>query len=313
MKIKIISTLIISLLVTNLWAQDYFFTQNTTSQNFSPSFTGINKSGRINLGAKNNPQLDLYTTVFISYDHFFDKINSGFGLFFINDNCENKVGTREFAFNYTYEFNVNKKIKIRPALGISLRNDFVDFHYLVFGDQINFNGGVSPTTITVPPSPSIFNFDFTSSILIYGDRFWAGFTANHLAPVSNSMYYSDIYVKPKFSTFAGYKIFIEESVNDYFEKSVVLNASYITNTVYDYTDLRVYLNWDIITFALGMRNSIKEKYNTSSSSLISIIGINLKNLKIGYSYDWGIISKANYHEISLTYMILKNAKISESL
>lgn len=297
MRTIIFILIILSITITELSAQDYFFTQNTTSQFLSPSYAGINKKPRASLGIKDCPNFNLYKTFFLSYDHYFDKINSGFGVYIINDEAA-YIGTRDFAFNYTYEFNITKKIQLRPAIGLVIKQYSIEFNKMIFGDQINY-GGTSPSSIEVTPIPHKSNFDFTTSLLVFGRNFWGGFTASHLAPANNSMYLYEIYAKPKFSLFAGYKFILEESNNDYFEKSVVLNANYVTNNVYDYGDVRANLNWNFVTLALGMRNSIKYVH---SNTIISIIGLNLKNFKIGYSYDWGLESGINYHEVSLTYL-----------
>jgi len=304
MKSKIIITVFLSCFISGLWAQDYFFTQNTTTLNLSPSFAGINSNAsRFNFGYKVEPVTKLYNTIFISYDQFFDKIKSGIGLNLLRDaGAGSKIGTSKICLNYTFEFDITKKVKVRPGINFSLGSEFVDFPDLVFGDQIS-TGGTSPVSIESPPIPSYSYLDFSSSLLIFGDKFWAGLTADHLVPSTNSAYFNKTYKNIQISCFGGYKFLLSESVNSYFEKSIVLTTNYVTNSKFDFLDFRTYLNWDILTVALGYRNSPKAFKQYNSSSIIAIAGINLKNLKIGYSFDWGINSYINYQEVSLTYLI----------
>lgn len=312
MKRKIYITLIISLIITNLSAQDYFFTQNTTSQYLSPSFAGIDRFNRLSFGFKTNLDVNLYNTTYVSYDQFFDKIKSGIGINIMTDR-NSMIGITELSLNYNYELNINDKIKFRPALGISYRNDFVNFNQLTFGDQISSTGYISPATIASPTQSNKSVFDFATSLLVYANRFWCGFTVNHLAPVNVSMYHFDIPLEPKFSVFGGYKQMISENSENSSEKSIILTANYVTNTIFDYSDFRAYVNWDIITFALGMRNSLINKYNMNSATLISILGIKISKFNIGYSYDWGLNSILSYHEISLTYLFEKHEKVSKKV
>ena len=316
--------LLILLLVVSpifLSAQDYFFTQNSNSMTLSPSFTGITESGRVNIATRNNFGNNLYSTYLLSYDHYFDKINSGFGIYALRDqaNGSGSLANTKIALNYAFQVKLFGNLKFRPGINLSYSYESLSMQNLIFSDQISPTGEVSGTSIILLHENAKY-FDMDASVLFYTSRFWFGTTVSHLFMPNNSVqsFWSsepisrNIFSIPiKTNIFAGYKFLLEESLNNDYEKSIIVSGNYSIQSEFSLLDLRTYFNWNIMSIGVGSRFGINELFNhfesyNSYNSIFAILGINFKNLNIGYSYDYFIANIGGYHEISLKYKLKNN-------
>jgi len=311
MKNKIILTIVLSLLFINVKAQLYNFTQNTNSLTLSPAFAGIDNISKISLDVKDwNPSISgTFVTQTISGEKFFKKINSGIGFYFLRD-ANSYIGTNKTVLNYNYQFNLTQRLKLSTGLSTALITDFVDFQKLIFSDMIGSDGYVSNITISQPPLPRLRKIDFSASSIIYSKKFWAGITFDNLMRNSNSLnLFEQIKMPIKISVFGGYKYIIAKGLEgQQKEKSLIFTSFYTNNSINDIFDIRAYVNYNILTFAMGMKRSIFENLKFgfgSSPTIITIIGLNLKTIKIGYSYDYGNSYLQSSHEISINYVFKK--------
>ncbi len=311
----------IILLPISVKSQNYYFTQNSNSMTLSPSFTGINKDGAsLNTSARNSLINNSYLTYLLSYDLFIDKINSGFGIYILRDQfAGSSIASSNYVLNYTYEVKLSEKIYFRPALNLSYQNNSVEFQKLIFRDQIN-NGIYDGNTTSMNPIPwsSTPILDMATSVLFYGNNFWTGANVNSLFGYNPrnmfqpNLFNYDGYFAPRYSIFGGYKIILEESINNSYEKSVIFSGNYTSQYQFNILDFRTYFNWNILTVGTGARVGINNlqtnsKHANKFNSIIIIIGSNYKKLKIGYSYDL-YINSFGYHEISLKYQLKSRKK-----
>ncbi len=317
---KKIIIIAIILLPFSLKSQNYFFTQNSNSMTLSPSFAGINKEGaRLNTAFRNSYINNSYLTYQLSYDVFIDKMNSGLGFYILVDDFgQGLINSSNYVLNYTYEVKLSEKIFFRPALNLSYENNYSGFFKVIFRDQLSNgvnNGNGTLHQITMMSSSVL---DMGPAVLFYGNTFWAGANVNNLLSYKQQdIYKPNLFsynkdITQKYSIFGGYKLILEESINNSYEKSFIFSGNYTSQYQINILNARTYFNWQMLTVGIGGRvglNNLQKKNNYANkfNSIMIITGINYKRLKIGYSYDLNINS-FGYHELGLNYQFKSRKK-----
>lgn len=286
----------------------------------SPAFAGSAMAPRAILNYRNQwPALNAnYVTSMLSVDHYIDRFNSGIGLLVVNDQQFSNLKSVSAALQYSYQLKITENLAARAGFEAAFVTRSADFFRLTFGDQLSNRGVISPTTLdpVADLGPRIRYATFSTGLLVYDQRFWAGLSAHHLNRPNQAFEINRSDPLPmRITVHGGYKIPLADyeignNLGDQIgrEKSVSFATLYKKQGKFDQLDLGAYLTYAPLTFGLWYRGIPIKQYDrglNNHDAAVFLIGYRQDNFSFGYSYDATISSlgfaSGGSHEISLAY------------
>lgn len=297
--------------VATLRAQDPQFSQYYQSPLYlNPGFTGITNQQRATFIHRiqwpNLPQA--FSTFAASYDIWVDELRSGFGIMATTD----KLGsagwrTSTVNFNYSYKVRLSEKLVFSPGLSFGYGINGLDRSKLSFGDGLEFSG------LSLDPGLQRLGntqyFDFSAGFVLYSKALFLGSAFSHINTPNLSILNTEARLPMKMVFHGGGRITLNRGIR------TVAKPSYLTPSfVYriqgasSQLDLGVNYHIDPVSVGVWYRGKPFDQSVINSvqqDALIFTMGIYLKNLTVGYSYDFTTsqLSSASggAHEISLVY------------
>ena len=305
-----------------LFAQDAQFSQPYAAPLYlNPAFTGDTKENRLSFSYRKQwAKIDNgFTSYIASFDHYKEKMNSGFGAYILYD----QAGTSGYRvtgvnFSYSYDARINRWSGIKG--GLSLGYSFVKFNEndLLFADQIISGSNQSIESNLVNQKSYL---DMGAGFLYYNKFVWLGVAVNHLNMPNISMMDQIERLPMKFSIHGGFKVWNKRNQWGKEMSSLNLLAHYKFQADWDQLDIGAYFNFLPVIVGVWYRGiPLLKSYSPNYSnheSLILLIGLEYKDrFRIGYSYDFTIselsMSSGGSHEITLIYEWPENSKNSRS-
>ena len=315
--------LIISLLsgamsLSPLRAQDPQFSQFYAAPLYlNPAFAGSSELSRAGLNFRSQwPSLEAnFTTVSAYFDHFFEDYNSGVGVI-VNGDREGLSGLQSISagLQYSYRLQVTDWLTVRPGAEVAFYNRDLNFDKLIFGDQLNESGLISDLTgepLNTGLSRSFV--DLSLGGLVYSENFFLGYAAHHVNTPNQSLVEEESPLAMKHSVHGGYRFLLPTGFRQFGfnkdgkERSMTPTFQYKRQGNFDQLDVGAYLTYEPVVFGLWYRglpvSQLRDLPN--SESIIALVGLVLKDLNIGYSFDYTIsglgIQSGGAHEISIAY------------
>lgn len=318
--------ILVSMLL-NAVGQDPQFTQfYAAPQYLNPAFTGLTKQHRFVANYRNQwPGVKkTFQTSLAAYDGRLVKINSGIGIFVMQD-VAGTAGLKhsQVGLSYAYQFDLNNKSQIRAGLSASFNSKSVGFSKLVFNDMLITGSGISSEGNTYSQKNYL---DINAGLLYNSEKIWFGVAAKHLNKPNVSLQSGSDPLPMDIGIHGGYRFNFKSGENKTESKPVTKAQSkpvpkpknYIAVAFnykhlqkYDQLDLGLYYYLEPITVGVWYRGIPFKNYssafvNHESMALLIGCAIPKYNLRVGYSYDLTISSlKINNtkgaHEISLVY------------
>lgn len=303
-------------LVIRVNGQDPHFTQFYANPLYlGPSFAGATEGDRLTAAYRNQwPELvsGVFVTYSFSYDHFFENFNSGVGVLLMKDVAgTGDLGITNAGIMYSYDIKVNEQFHLRPGIHFNYTQQGLDFSKLTWNDELaNPDGG----TIEQEPYPSKPDVDFAASILGYGDRWWAGFTWDHMLRPNYGLYNNEVQWPYKFSLYGGYQILKRAKLTNPIDETVSLAFYFRHQDIYTQLDLGLY--WFKAPLMLGLwyrgipfrgmgGDGDPYQKDPRGDALAFLIGYKMDQLRVGYSYDFTIShlvsTTGGAHELVVTY------------
>ncbi len=300
---------------SNLFGQDQQYTQFYSNPlNLNSAFAGTSIQSRAVMNYRN--QWPALPKAFVSYsfamDHFVPQWNSGLGITVNHDKAG--VGGLSYtsaAFHYAYEIALTRKFSLRPALSFGFGSTFLDIDKLTFMDQLaRDNDGSS----TLDPDRDRFdktpvNYpDFGSGIVLYSDKVWVGASLQHMNEPIQSFTGGDTRLPSKLSVHGGVRIKLLDGGAFSKRQYIVPAFNYQSQGLFDQLDIGFYYEYAPLIVGLWYRGLPGVKKNgydyVNQDAMAILVGYELNNMKIGYSYDLTISqltpNSAGAHEISLS-------------
>lgn len=305
--IYIITILIVSgSTVSN--GQDPMFTQFYAAPVYlSPSLAGADGGTRVILNFRDQwPKLPGdYITYALSADHYLEKFRSGIGLLLLRDQAAGGlINTTNIGINYNYNFNISKKWKLIPGIQVYYYTKSINYNRLVFSDQISrdYTTPVSIEMERLTTLKPIRHLDITSSLLAYSDRFWAGFTLDHMLSINSTLKAEGGYIPIRLSFYGGGKYFISGRMRSQKEESITGAFNFMYQSQYKYLDLGAFYTRSPLQFGLWYRGIPIFVENPNIGALTLQFGYKINNITIGYSYDYTLsrlmTKTGGAHEVS---------------
>lgn len=257
----------------------------------NPAITGSAECSRFNLidrhqwlGFAGAPKTQILTaeSAFISGTR-----SHGLGLHLHNDinGAQKQIGGNII---YAYHFYLNRRKTIRMGLGLAgtiyqLALDERDFS--------NINDPVVSWSITRE-----FNFDASTGVYIYHDKFFAGLSAVQLLPAMSSL--SSYTNTRTFYLYTGSHIILQGS-DISFHPSILYSINQEGQMHIDLNPGFTYKDnyWMILSY----RHLLNE-FPGQPNSLVTYLGINYKNFVFAYGFDIGLTALQKHHFGSHEFM-----------
>lgn len=297
---------------STLCAQDPQFSQYYQAPLYlNPGFAGLTPQQRLVFNHRmqwpNLPQA--FSTYAASYDLFVPELRSGFGVLVTTD----KMGsagwrTTTGSLLYSYKLKITEKLIFSPGLSFGFGTNGLDRSKITLGDGLEYDG------LTL--DPDVFKlgrqtyFDFASGFLLYSRKSWIGASFAHMNRANLSVLGEESRLPMKTAIHAGIRLDMSGGLR---ERG---RASYLTPSfIYrmqgpTFSQLDVGLNYHVDPISVGVwyrgKPFQKAVNNTiEQDALILFLGLYLKQLNFGYSYDFTISelqpASGGSHEISLIY------------
>jgi type IX secretion system PorP/SprF family membrane protein len=310
---KFFGSLILSVTALFSVAQDPLFSQYYQSPLYlNPGFTGITNQQRATLVHRiqwpNLPQA--FTTTAASYDIWVDELKSGFGILATSD----KMGsagwrTNTVGLNYSYKVRLTKKIVFSPGLYFGYGINGLDRSKLQFGDALDFSFNGQSLDPALQRLGNTQYFDFGAGFVLYNKDLFLGTSFSHINNPNLSILSTESRLPMKVVIHGGGRIALNGGTR------TVARASYLTPSfiyrvqgLVSQMDLGVNYHVDPVSVGVWYRGKPFETTvaNTvQQDALIFTMGLYLKNLTVGYSYDFTTsgfsTASGGAHEISLVY------------
>lgn len=299
-------------------AQDPQFSQYYAAPLYlNPAFAGSTELTRAGLNFRSQwPSLEAnFTTASVYFDHFFEDYNSGVGAIITGDR-EGLSGLQSISIGlqYAYQLRLTDNLTFRPGVQAAFYNRDLNFGQLLFGDQLDDSGVISPVTgETLNTGLSKSFFDLTLGGILYNENFYFGYSAGHVTTPNQSITGDVSRLQMKHSFHGGYRFMLPSGFGRVGEdergreRSVTPTAQYKRQGNFDQLDLGMYLTYEPLVVGLWYRGiPVPQLENfPNNESVILLLGMILNDLNIGYSFDYTIsglgIQSGGAHEISLVY------------
>ncbi len=287
-------------------AQDPTFSQFYANPLYlSPSFAGATDEYRLAINYRN--QWPAVPGVFHTYSVAFDKAlpsyNSGIGILATYDVAgSGDLSTTNIGLLYSYDFKINDEWNIRPGINFKFYYLGLDFYKLIFNSQIT-GTGITPS-INPPPFDNVADVDFASSLLVYNEKIWAGFTLDHLLKPDQSLYGEDTFLPTKFNLYGGVQLIRTGRLRQKLQEVLSVAINFQKQAKFYQSDVGLYYYKDPLIFGIWYRG-IPFMTSQAGDAVIGLVGIKTNQIHIGYSYDFTISNLINStsgaHEISMVY------------
>lgn len=296
---------------TQAVSQDPQFSQYYQSPLYlNPGFTGITNQQRATFIHRIQwPELpQSFATFAASYDIWVDELRSGFGILATTD----KMGsagwrTTTVNLNYSYKVRLNEKLVFSPGLSFGYGINGLDRSKLSLGDGLEFNG------VSLDPDLQRLGntqyFDFSSGFVMYSKTLFFGAAFNHMNTPNLSILNGETRLPMKMVFHGGGRITLNGGIRTVAKPSY-LTPSFVYRIQGPSSQLDVGVNYHIDPVSVGVWYRGKPfettvKNTIQQDALIFTMGIYLKSLTIGYSYDFTTsqlsTASGGAHEISLVY------------
>jgi type IX secretion system PorP/SprF family membrane protein len=296
-------------------AQDYHFTQFYANKLYlAPSLAGVNIRNRV-IGNYRNQWAGVngYTTYSLSYDHFFQKYNSGIGLLFIQDQAgDGKLGSQNLGLHYSYDFAITQGFHFRPGVSLSYIKRGIDFDKLYTSSQISPED-MDIATHGINGSAPNGDMDAAVSGLVYTRSFILGLTVDHLLHPNLSYLGSGEAQKTKYALFSVLTIYREGKLIKPIDETISLAANLSGSQKFTQLDFGLY--WAKIPLILGVwYRGIPVVNSDRGDSFSFLAGFKFRKFTLGYSYDMPVsnlmVNKTyGSHELS---MAVEFAKVGDT-
>lgn len=313
MKKIILILLLISF--SELWAQDPVFTQFYAAPTIlNPAFAGSRNSTRFSLGYRNQwlgVKSD-FNSFYASGDAYIGSINSGVGANIINQKeARTNYSYTQLNLMYSRHLKLDENWSLFPGISFGYALRQFNFNGLLFEDQIDLgSGSTNPTQDEFAERGNIHIFDISAGFVLYHTNAWFGLSAKHLnKPNISFVEEQELTLNMFISVHGGYRFTLadkSEFDQNPYGTYLFLTMNYMNQGPYNRLDLGA--EFEISNFFVGMLSSISTGQQLETSDLLlsvnPLMGMQIKQFKIGLSYDFPLSSignNAGTAEITLQY------------
>ncbi len=284
----------------------------------NPALTGNTYQDRVSMNYRLQwPHIGTgYRTYAVAYDHRSSTTNSGIGGMVMHDQAGSyQLSFTQAALCYSYEARINRRSGVRGGLRLGYTQRAVDPSRLLFADQVirEASSSIEPMIID-----RISYFDASAGFLYFNEKFWAGFSLNHLNQPQQSLSVAgDVKLPMRTSVHTGYRFAVDGRNFRTSESLLTIAAHYKAQGKWDQLDIGGYLDHRQLIIGLWYRGlpGIKSYApgHPNDDAVVAMIGVETNGqLQVVYSYDVTVstlsMRSGGAHEVSLIYEWPKKGK-----
>ncbi|HQW86130.1 MAG TPA: type IX secretion system membrane protein PorP/SprF [Flavobacteriales bacterium] len=318
---KLSLPLVLALAPAALLAQDPQLSQFFAAPMYlNPALTGNTYQDRIAMNYRNqwpSAVVNAFQTYTASYEHRSQKLNSGFGVMAMRDVAgANGLAFTQVAAAYSYEARINRKSAFRGGVRAAWTNRSYDPNSFLFADQVIRDNAA--TSIESGFVQQVSYMDLSAGGLYYNERFWAGFSVNHLNRPQQSLFLTgDARLPMRTSVHTGYRFPLDGQRMIHSNTVGTFATHYKAQGKWDQFDVGFYVDHDKLLAGIWYRGIPGLKAYApgypNNDAVVLMAGYETPlQLRIVYSYDitisWLDLSSGGAHEVSLTYEWPRKAK-----
>ncbi|WP_018476352.1 PorP/SprF family type IX secretion system membrane protein [Pontibacter roseus] len=289
---KILLCLICCFWSLGLVAQDALFTQQYANRLYlNPAFSGLGRSWSVTAAHRNQwPSLNgSFVTNQLSADYRIAGTKSAVGMVLQQDKAGvGGLQKLQVALAYAYHTQLTENMAFSAGLQSSFASLRVNYDNLVFGDQLSDNGQTALTSAEANSFEPTSFLSFAAGGLLYNNQFWAGFTVSHLNQPSFG-FAEKTQLPLRYVASAGYKFYLPSGLsrrNAEFSLSPAVHFTHQQNL--SRTDIALYTIYSPLTLGVIYKGVPVTGAADQDQSLGVIAGIQLDQLRIGFSHDVGL-------------------------
>ncbi len=294
------------------WAcgQDFQFSQQYMNRlHLNPAFVGLRSDYSVAAAYRNQwHNLDNgFVTQQISGDYKFKNKKTAAGLVASLDKTGKAGFTRtQVGGIYAYQTALNENFAASVALQASYGSQRFSYTNLIFGDQLNNNGPINPTSQENYIYDPVTYLSVAAGGVLYNNQFWFSLAAHH-ANQPDIGFGIESKLPVKFTLNTGYKFYVNNYYRDayLYEFSITPTITYTQQQYFKKTDLGLYFTYTPVTLGLIYRGLPLGSNFTYDQSVAVITGIVLEPFRLAYSYDvvfTGAGSRTGgAHEIAISF------------
>ena len=296
-------------------AQDLIFSQYYNAPiHINPAFAGTVAYPHFTTNYRMQwPSLNsVYKTYAVTYDQYFKKMNSGLGFIAISDDQgDGTLKTTKLAGIYSYKIRFNQDWQIKFGIEAGINQSRLNWDKLIFLDQIDAVSGPFdtagipyPSKEVRPESLSNSFLDVSMGLLLYNPLYYVGISLDHVngpyAGFTQSETDASSESLPVLLTLhGGLQIVLEEDNKGKPTTFISPNIVYARQSSFNQVNLGAYIQVREIFGGVWIRHTLK-----NIDSYIFSFGLNLNNIKIGYSFDLTSsklgLSTGGSHEVGIS-------------
>jgi len=267
-------------------SQDVSFSQiNNNKLYLNPAFAGSTSNPELTMSYRNQwPALgNQFVTSFLSYEEYDPSLNSGFGVTLMNDRSGNGIySLNSISTFYSNQQRLSPKLNVKFGLELGYKQNFIDNNKLFFEDSFN---GTSFSLITNEPFMNglkVHYFDLSSGLLLFSDKWFFGFAANHVNTPNQSLIFGESYLPVKYGIHGGGHI--SKNKYAYVRRNVTYMPSFSFLKQGEFSQLTVNNNINLDKFLFGAGFRFVEGYSYRDAIIFNF-GVDTGDLVFHYSYD----------------------------
>lgn len=268
-------------------AQDAIFSQHYANPLYlNPAFTGTTQCNRLIFNYRNQPfpLFGSFSTYSFSADYHSDLLSGGIGFNLVHDTQGGFIDQSQAGAFYAWQSQLTPNWSISLGIQASYINTRLNRTNLIFPDQNPHSSNTISTTGETFNQPTGSHIaDFSTGLLIYNNRFYAGLAINHLAQPEVELFENSL-LERKYSLMMGYNF-----TNNERNQRNTDNISVSPNIIIQSQSGNLRFNYGL---SAGLKNLVGGVWFRHSiqhpNTLIFMLGLKQVNYTIGYSYDYSL-------------------------
>ncbi len=245
----------------------------------NPAFAGSTNCSRAVFNYRMVRSIENLHTANFSFDRFVDRLHGGIGIIATTDQTNMHFMRNSIQAMYAYHLTVTPDFSINFGMQAGyIRND-TQWDKFVFPDPNE----------PLPDNSWQHSVDFAAGILFHSNRIYGGFAAHHLhEPDMSIMDKGYAYLPMKLTGHLG--MYFEPGSGDprrrdqpdyYFSPNIVFQQQ----GEYNHLSAGMYLGIKPVMLGLWYRHWLNQSNLTPNNFLVALVGINMDDYRIGFSYD----------------------------
>lgn len=266
-----------------------------------------------------------FQTLAASYDQYFEKYNSGFGLVISTDAAgSGALNTTKVGGVYSYKLQVGNNASLKGSIDFGLGQRRLNWDKFVFFDALdpefglNLPNGPRLESAEVRPEDQSFNYaDLGVGLLYFSKNYYIGTSFGHINSPRNSFLNTNTNavkvnneLKLRTSIQAGASYYFGGSNrNNEAQDFIAPHILLVTQGGFNQVNLGVYSEVNSFISGLAYRHS-----GSNGDAIIATFGARVDQYKITYSFDYNISGLAfnGYGSHELSFLINFRAESKKS-